>query len=324
MADLAGWGGGAPHADEDALMRALADIVGGEAHGASGGIGDDAALIDPDLIWTVDAQVDGVHFRRDLSAPGDVGWKALAVSISDCAAMGAAPVGALVSLVIADGDVTSLEPIYAGLADCARTYGCPVVGGDVARGPGLVLSVSVLGRAAVPPPRRAAARPGDVVAVTGDLGASAAGLAALTDPALRDLPGAADCMDRHRRPRPRLAEGARLARQVHAMMDVSDGLATDLPRIARRSGVALEVDLDALPVGEAVRAVAAARGIAAGAFAATGGEDYELVVALDPAAVADCGVPLTVIGEVVAGPGEVRWSGAGADAALRGWDHLAR
>lgn len=305
-------------------MRALADIVGGEAHGASGGIGDDAALIGPDLIWTVDAQVDGVHFRRDLSAPGDVGWKALAVSISDCAAMGATPVGALVSLVIADGDVTSLEPIYAGLADCARTYGCPVVGGDVARGPGLVLSVSVLGRTAVSPPGRAAARPGDVVAVTGDLGASAAGLAALTDPALRDLPGAADGIDRHRRPRPRLAEGARLAPHAHAMMDVSDGLATDLPRIARRSGVALEVDLDALPVGEAVRAVAAARGIAAGAFAATGGEDYELVVALDPAAIADCGVPLTVIGEVVAGPGEVRWSGAGADAALRGWDHLAR
>ncbi|MBM3680511.1 MAG: thiamine-phosphate kinase [Actinobacteria bacterium] len=324
MAGFADWGEGAPHADEDDLMRALADIVGGEAHGASGGIGDDAAVIVPDLIWTVDAQVDGVHFRRDLSSPADVGWKALAVSVSDCAAMGATPVGALVSLVIAEGDVTSLEPIYVGLAECAEAYGCPVAGGDVARGPGLVLAVSVLGRTPVPAPGRGGARPGDLVVVTGDLGVSAAGLAALVDPALGDVPGVDACVERHRRPQPRLAEGAALARVARVMMDVSDGLATDLPRIARRSGVTLEADLDALPVPAPVRAVAARIGSESGAFAASGGEDYELVAVLDPADVAGCGVPLTVIGEVVAGPAEVRWRGAGSDAALRGWDHLAR
>jgi thiamine-monophosphate kinase len=107
------------------------------------------------------------------------------------------------------------------------------------------------------------------------------------------------------------------------MMDVSDGLASDLPRIALRSGVGLEVDLDALPVDEATRRVAELRGEPAGVLAATGGEDYELVVSLPAAAITACGVPLTVIGRVEAGPPGVRFTGAGADEALRGWDHLA-
>jgi len=104
---------------------------------------------------------------------------------------------------------------------------------------------------------------------------------------------------------------------------VSDGLASDLPRMARRSGVRLEVDLDALPVDEPTRRVAELRGDPAGVLAATGGEDYELVVAIDPADVAGCGVPLAVIGEVLAGPAAVCFRGQGSDRALRGWDHLA-
>jgi thiamine-monophosphate kinase len=107
------------------------------------------------------------------------------------------------------------------------------------------------------------------------------------------------------------------------MMDISDGLATDLPRLARSSDVALVVDLDALPLHEDVRLIAETLRRVPGAFAATGGEDYELVVALPAAAVATCGVPLTVIGRVEAGPPGVRFTGAGADEALRGWDHLA-
>ena len=123
--------------------------------------------------------------------------------------------------------------------------------------------------------------------------------------------------------RPAFLESGALAAVAHALMDASDGLARDLPRIARRSGVALAVDLDALPVHDPVRAVAERLGTAPGAFAATGGEDYELIAVLDPGQVAGCGVPLTVIGEVVDGPAEVRWRGAGSEAALRGWDHLA-
>jgi thiamine-monophosphate kinase len=159
--------------------------------------------------------------------------------------------------------------------------------------------------------------------VTGTLGESAAGLAVLHDGSLRDLPGADECVERHRRPHPRLDEGALLAPHAHAMMDISDGLATDLPRLARSSDVALVVDLDALPLHEDVRLIAETLRRVPGAFAATGGEDYELVVALPAAAIAACGVPLTVIGRVEAGPPGVRFTGAGADEALRGWDHLA-
>jgi thiamine-monophosphate kinase len=323
MADQPGWGEGTAHADEDALMAGLAVIVGRDTPGIPRGMGDDAAVLSPDLVWTVDAQVDGVHFRRDLSSPADVGWKALAVNLSDIAAMGAMPLAALVSIVIGEGDATSLEPIYSGLEVCSRLYDCPIVGGDVARGSGLALSISVLGRASIDPPGRDGARPGDVIAVTGTLGESAAGLAALLDSTLRDLPGADECIERHRRPHPRLTDGALLAPHVHAMMDVSDGLATDLPRLAQRSGVSLVVDLDALPLHEDVRLIAQTLRRAPGAYAATGGEDYELVMAMSPDAVDACGVPLTVIGRVEDGPAGVRFTGAGADEALRGWDHLA-
>lgn len=323
MAERGAWGGGEPAGGEDELVERLRAILGEPAAGVLRGIGDDAALLAPDLAWTVDTCVDGRHFDRASAAPADVGWKALAVNLSDLAAMGAEPVGALVSLLLGPGDETSVEAIYEGLAACAAAHACPVVGGDVARAHGLALSVGALGRVAGSPPGRDGARPGHVLAVTGSLGAAAAGLAALREPALAAVDGIGACIDRQRRPVPRLAEGRALASVASAMMDVSDGLASDLPRIALRSGVGLEVDLDALPVDEATRRVADLRGEPAGVLAATGGEDYELVVALDPAAVAGCGVPLTVIGEVVAGPSAVRFRGAGSDRALRGWDHLA-
>ena len=315
MTDGAGWGEGTAHADEDALVARLAELVDAPAPGVLRGIGDDAALLAPDLAWTVDTQVEGVHFDRATASPADVGWKALAVNLSDLAAMGAAPLAALVSVLVGPGDDAELEAIYSGLGACARLHGCAIAGGDVARADRLALSVSVLGRT-VGAPGRDGARAGDIIAVTGDLGASAAGLAVLRDPALADLPGADACVHRHRRPHPRLAEGAALAPFAHAMMDVSDGLATDLPRLARRSGVAIDIDLDALPVREETAVIARAAGVDPAELAATGGEDYELVVALPPDA--DVGA-LTVIGTVSAGSG-VRF--AGAEGALRGWDHL--
>ncbi len=318
-----GWQDAVGAPDEDALIAHLAELVDAPAPGVIRGIGDDAALLAPDLVWTVDTQIEDVHFRRDWAAPEDVGWKALAVNLSDLAAMGATPVAALVSVVLGpDGD-TGLGGVYAGLGACARTYGCPIAGGDVARGHGLALTVTVLGRAAAPPGRDGA-RPGDVVAVTGALGAAAAGLAVLADPALADLDGAEAAVARHRRPHPRLDDGRALARVAHAMMDLSDGIATDARRIARRSGARLRIDLDALPVDAAVRGVAAAHGVAPGVLAASGGEDYELLVVLDPAEVATCGVPLTVVGVVEDGPADVVLTGVGADGDVAGWDHLRR
>ena len=292
-----GWGAGAPHADEDELVARLAELVDAPAPGVLQGIGDDTAVLAPDLAWTVDTQVDGVHFDRATSSPQDVGWKALAVSLSDLAAAGARPLAALVSVVLGEGDDAELEAVYTGLGACARTYGCAIAGGDVARGSALALSVSALGRT-TGAPGRGGARAGDVIAVTGTLGASAAGLAALCDPVLAALAGADACIARHRRPHPRCDDGAVLAPVAHALMDVSDGLAADLPRIARRSGVILSVDLDVLPVDAATRAIAGALGVEPGVLAATGGEDYELLVVGPEDALAACGVALTVVGRV--------------------------
>ena len=209
--------------------------------------------------------------------------------------------------------------IEEGVGECARECGCPVVGGDVSRAAVLMLAVTVFGRTTAPA-TRGGAKVGDVLAVTGSLGGSEAGRL-LLEAGAADSAAAAALAHRHLRPVPRVADGRILAPHVHAMLDVSDGVASDARRLADASGVRVEVDLDALPVQPGVEEVAAARGVEPGAFAATGGEDYELLVALPEAALATSGVPLTRIGRILAGTG-VRFTGAGADEALAGFDHL--
>jgi thiamine-monophosphate kinase len=304
------------------LIRRIAGIVGTAREGVTVGIGDDAAVLPPDLVWTCDLLVEDVHFRRHTTSFDDLGWKALAVNVSDVAAMGAVPLGALVGLVVGEGvSAEDVEELYRGLAACATAYGCPVVGGDVSRGPDLSLAVTALGRTPTPV-LRSGAGAGDVLAVTGPLGGSGAGWHLLEGRAALPADVAAHVAARHRRPRPRLAESRTLAASVHAMLDVSDGIASDALRLAESSGLAVVVDLDALPLDRGVAEVAAALGLEPGVLAATGGEDYELLVALDPADVARAGVPLHVVGRVEAGPVGVRFTGAGAADALGGWDHL--
>jgi thiamine-monophosphate kinase len=186
----------------------------------------------------------------------------------------------------------------------------------------LTLAVTALGRTDAPA-LRDGARPGDVLAVTGRLGGSGAGFAVLEGRV--DLPPdlAEAAVERHRRPRPRLAEGQALAPIVHAMLDVSDGVASDALRLAEASGATSVIDLDALPLDTGVAEAAAGLGLAPGVLAATGGEDYELLVALPPDRVATAGVPLHVIGRVEQGPAAVRFEGAGARDDLSGWDHLS-
>jgi thiamine-monophosphate kinase len=210
--------------------------------------------------------------------------------------------------------------VYAGLRECADAYGCPVIGGDVSSGPSLALAVTVLGRTPQPV-LRSTGRPGDLLAVTGPLGGSAVGLALLEGRV--ELPDgvAAAPIRRHRRPQPRLAEGRALAGVVHAMMDVSDGVASDASRIAEASGVTVVVDLDALPLDDGVAECAAALRMAPGAFAAAGGEDYELLVAIGADALAGAPVPLHAIGRLEAGPVAVRFTGQGARPDLAGWKH---
>jgi len=242
------------------------------------------------LVATTDLLVEDVHFRRRWAEPADIGWKAIAVNVSDVAAMGATPRWALVALACPEAaGRDEVEAFYEGALALCDAYGVVIVGGDTSSSPtGWTVNVTLLGEAAAPV-LRSTARPGDVIAVTGSLGRAAAGLAVLErDQAPPGVPAAtlAELTEAHLRPRPRVAEGRWLAGAggVTAMMDLSDGIATDLARLVAESGTAATVDLHHLPVADATREVAAALHHDPIAWATGGGEDYELLLTCEPAA----------------------------------------
>lgn len=310
------------------------------------GSGDDAAVTVPGgaVATSVDALVEGVHFRREQSSLAQIGAKALATALSDLAAMGAEAGEAYVALGIpADLDEDGCLELLDGLAALAAETGTDLAGGDVTRAPVLSLAVTVVGYAATPEMlvTRGGARPGDVLAVTGELGGAAAGLLLLDAPNRERSqihPDSGQNYDRERlvarqlEPRPRLAAGRALAATgATAMIDVSDGLGGDAVHVATASGVRLEIDAAELPLAPGVAEVAAASERDPLELAASGGEDYELLVALpaehlDEAtkAVAATGTKLTRIGAVLAGEGvEIRLPG-GRLSKPAGFDQLDR
>ena len=209
----------------------------------------------------------------------------------------------------------------------AKASGCSIIGGDIARAKETVVGVTVLGRMPVgrAPVLRSGARPGQVVCVTGPLGRSAAGRLVLDDPPGRARPLDAQLVAAHMRPEPRLAAGLALARAgASAMMDISDGLCLDAERMALASAVGITIELEQVPIGDGVSAVARGAGIDPAELASTGGEDYELLVAIDPALVAATGIALTVVGTVTGDAPGLTTLRAGRRVRLArlGWDHV--
>jgi thiamine-monophosphate kinase len=316
------------------------------APGVDVGIGDDAAVlaVPPGhaLLATTDLLIEDVHFRRASAGPADIGWKALAVNLSDIAAMGGIPRWALVALAIpAETEVEAVDVFYSGMAEAGAPYEVAVVGGDTSASPGgWMVNVTLLGLHPGTPRLRSQARTGDAVAVTGRLGASAAGLHALEAGLDRVrtagvAPGELDeAIRAHLRPRARVAEGRWLghAPGVHAMMDCSDGLVTDLGHICRESGVGARVGLDRVPVAPAAREVGRALGREPLDWALGGGEDYELLLTCETGAVERLtaglleatGTPLTVIGRIEGAAGETVFvDAAGAAVPVRnGFEHF--
>jgi thiamine-monophosphate kinase len=295
------------------------------------GIGDDAAVLalppETELVAAVDTIVAGRHFPESSDARS-IGHRALAVNLSDLAAMGATPAWATLSLTMPSANAAWLERFSAGFLDLADANGVALVGGDTTRGP-LTLSVQLLGH--VPRGtalRRSGAAAGDLLAVTGTLGDAGAGLEFVTSPAADPSLAILELIRRFEYPAPRVRFGLAARGIATAAMDLSDGLAGDLPKLALASGLAAHVAVENLPLSEAMRAEVS--GSQAREWALAAGDDYELLLAVPAsrfaeleAAAALLNLRLTAIGELVSGSG-VTWSLNGKNfvPASPGFDHF--
>lgn len=317
--------------EELELLAALTGFLARDGPGVARGAGDDAAVLESGarVVLAVDTVVDGVHVDRRLSTPADVGFKALAVNVSDLAAMGALPEAAVVSLQLPSATPRDeAVELYEGLAQAAERWDCALVGGDTVTSPTLAVSVTVLGRLVDDGVvlRRDAARPGELVIVIGGLGLAAAGLELLRQQEHDVLEAHPELAAAHRRPvalteavAPLVLAGARAA------IDVSDGLGRDLGHVAEASGVGIRLARERLPRAPGVLAAAERLGLSAESLILAGGEDQALAVTLPPerlgrldVALDGVGLRAAVVGEVVEGHGVDL---DGRDIAGQGWEH---
>jgi thiamine-monophosphate kinase len=328
---------------EDQLIAAIRRVLSGEFPGVQVGIGDDAAVVEAgtgSTVLTTDMLIEGVHFERTSISARDLGAKSIVVNLSDIAAMAASPRYAMVSLGIpADVEAAWVMELFGGMRAACDEYALTLVGGDTNRADAIVIAVAVVGEVgsghAV---TRSGAHPGDLVVVTGSLGAAAGGFLlsrihpsklthALTEPWGREL------LDAQARPVARVGEGQSLAQAgATAMMDLSDGLAKDLSRLCEASGVGARVELARVPVAEALRRAAGFLEVDPLELALGGGEDYELLATIDLTNLERArndlherfGVTLTDVG-VIIDDGLVAVDAEGRESPLepKGWDHFA-
>jgi thiamine-monophosphate kinase len=299
-------------------IRSILAALGEEGSAPSG---DDCAILPIGgklLAISTDLSIEGVHFRTDWLSLEEIGWRAAAAALSDLAAEGATPLGVLVALGVPQGsNDQGSTALMRGVGQAAQEVGAKVIGGDLSTAPAWTVAVTVLGDLARPV-TRSGGRPGDLLYVTGDLGGAKAALAAWLDGRVPEE----GARQRFAHPIPRVAAGRVLARTATAMLDLSDGLAADIQHLAAASNCGAEIELAALPLGPGVVAEGERAGKRPEQFAAEGGEDYELLVALPSAAVPPLlDVRLTPIGRLT-DAGQVRFTLDGAPLALQGFQHF--
>jgi len=296
------------------------------------GIGDDSAVLpssaDRLQLVTTDMLVENVHFRLDFAEPFQIGWRSIAVNISDIAAMGGEPTYAFISIALPrDTTVEFVDELYSGMQKIATEYSVDIVGGDTVSAPQIVINVALLGEVESKNlVLRSGAKAGDALVVTGDLGGSEAGLTILMD----GLP--LKGIEKHLMPVPRVQEGRLLARSgyVTSMIDISDGLASEVHHICEASGTGAELHMDSIPLSDNVRQVAEHAGKQPYDFALYGGEDYELLFTCQQDKVLEmlesCRTKLTIVGQIVETPNHVTIedsSGNIVPLKQRGYDHFA-
>jgi thiamine-monophosphate kinase len=299
------------------------------------GIGDDAAAWHGDAstqLATVDSFIQGVHFSLDVTPWKELGWKALAINLSDIAAMGGVPKYALISLALPDHtEVDNVTALYQGMIELAQQFGVAIVGGDTSSSPLVAINITVFGSARnkdKPILTRSEAKVGDKVAVTGYLGAATAGWEMLTK-GLQFDPEATACLKRaFLHPYPRIAEGQLLVDQgVKTAIDISDGLISDLNHICKASQVSARIEVNRVPIQPTVKANFSDRALE---LALSGGEDYELLFTASTEVIDKISTtvpcPVTVIGEIVADKAGkitlVDSKGNPFNLRKRGWEHF--